>query len=138
MTDAQKEREAIAAHCGTRICGYVALFDIPDKGGDIIRKGAFQRAAKAGIPLLWQHDRSQRIGFVESVAEDERGLRIIAVVDSGQVVSVGQGLSFGYRVRKSESGKYRELFDLQLIEVSLVTHPMQPSARVLETIVETT
>jgi uncharacterized protein len=116
-----------------RIAGYAALFDIPDKGGDIIRKGAFQRAAKAGIPLLWQHDRSQRIGFVESVAEDERGLRVIAKIDddAGQRVRTGNGLSFGYRVQAMEQRSYRELTDLDLIEVSVVTHPMQPAARVL-------
>lgn len=40
------------------------------------------------------------------------------------------GLSFGYRVRDSVSGTNRELTDLDLVEVSLVTFPMQPKARV--------
>ncbi len=37
---------------GMRFAGYAAIFDRPDKGGDIVRKGAFARAAKAGLPLL--------------------------------------------------------------------------------------
>ena len=117
-----------------KFAGYAAIFDAPDRGGDIVRKGAFARAAKAGIPLLWQHDRSRRIGFVESLAEDARGLRVIAKVDDeadGQAVQLGSGLSFGYHVRSAARGEYRELTDLDLIEVSIVSHPMQPLARVL-------
>ena len=41
------------------------------------------------------------------------------------------GLSFGYRVREAKSaGAYRELVELDLVEVSLVANPMQPKARV--------
>lgn len=41
------------------------------------------------------------------------------------------GLSFGYRARASRnSAEGRELLDLELFEVSLVTHPMQHGARV--------
>lgn len=115
-----------------RLAGYAAIFDAPDKGGDIVRKGAFARAAKAGLPLLWQHDRSQRIGFVESLKEDARGLRVIAHVDDANAtIQAGSGLSFGYRVRGMAQHEYRELTDLDLIEVSVVAHPMQPLARVL-------
>lgn len=45
-----------------RMAGYAAIFDAPDHGGDIVRKGAFARAAKAGLQLLWQHDTARRIG----------------------------------------------------------------------------
>jgi uncharacterized protein len=119
-----------------RMAGYAAIFDAPDRGGDIVRKGAFARAAKAGLPLLWQHDTNRRIGFIESLSEDERGLRIIAQVDDDAApVTSGAGLSFGYRIRRMDAPKlgrtYRELIDLDLIEVSVVTHPMQPLARVL-------
>ena len=120
-----------------RFAGYAAIFDAPDRGGDIVRKGAFARitrdgAAKAGVPLLWQHDVGRRLGFVESLSEDEHGLRIIATLDGKEpIVRKGAGLSFGYRVRAKRNGTYRELTDLDLIEVSVVTHPMQPLARVL-------
>jgi HK97 family phage prohead protease len=122
-----------------RFAGYAAIFDHPDRGGDIVRKGAFGRAAKAGLPLLWQHDRARRIGFIERLEEDDRGLRVVATMDAdAPPVADGAGLSFGYRVRdartvKKANGTYRELIDLDLIEVSIVNHPMQPLARVLKT-----
>ncbi len=115
-----------------RLAGYAAIFDAPDKGGDIVRKGAFARAAKVGLPLLWQHDRGQRIGFVESLREDARGLCVIAQVDDADArIQPGSGLSFGYHVRGMAQHAYRELTDLDLVEVSVVAHPMQPLARVL-------
>lgn len=116
-----------------RIAGYAAIFDAPDRGGDVVRKGAFGRAAATGLPLLWQHDGSRRIGTIESLSEDRRGLRVIARVDDDAALAVraGTGLSFGYRVRAMQRGAYRELTDLDLLEISIVTHPMQPLARVL-------
>ena len=83
-----------------RLAGYAAIFDAPDRGGDIVRKGAFARAATAGLPLLWQHDTARRIGFVESLSEDERGLRVIAQI----AIWIGGGWRFcvpvdGMRVR---------------------------------------
>jgi uncharacterized protein len=115
-----------------RFAGYAAVFDSPDRGGDVVRAGAFARAAKKGLPILWQHDARHRIGTVESLSEDKRGLRVIASLgENAPPVKPGQGLSFGYRVRAMNRGQHRELLDLELIEISLVTHPMQPLARVL-------
>jgi HK97 family phage prohead protease len=118
-----------------RFAGYAAVFDRPDRGGDIVRKGAFSRALKPGhspsLPLLLQHDTGQRIGEIEHLSEDAYGLRVIARMEDTAPVRAGSGLSFGYRVRGMNYGTYRELKDLDLIEVSVVTHPMQPLARVL-------
>jgi uncharacterized protein len=121
-----------------RFAGYAALFDRPDRGGDIVRKGAFAKALErsVNVPLLWQHSATTVIGHVEHLSEDKRGLRVIAnVVDArasrlleGRKVD---GLSFGYRVREAKSaGGMRELIELDLVEVSLVANPMQPKARV--------
>jgi HK97 family phage prohead protease len=112
-----------------RIAGYASVFDAPDRGGDIVRAGAFARA-RAGMPIYWQHDSTRRIGTVDLVKEDQRGLRMIATVSDPRI-RPGQGLSVGYRVRRMHNGTYRELTDLDLIEVSVVEHPMQPLARVL-------
>ena len=127
-----------------RLAGYASVFDRPDRGGDIVRPGAFARAVRAAarLPLLWQHAAAEPIGFVEQASEDARGLRVVARVvagvargdDAAALLRAGAlgGLSFGYRVRASRPGRgYRELTDLDLIEVSLVTFPMQPAARVL-------
>lgn len=126
-----------------RFAGYAALFDRVDRGGDVVRRGAFARAVAAGpkgLPLLWQHDAARPIGRIEHIAEDRRGLRVIGRISGASAAAreaaalLGEGavrgLSFGYRVRAASHGTNRELNDLDLVEVSLVTFPMQPKARV--------
>ena len=123
---------------GVRFAGYAAVFGRPDKGGDIVRKGAFSDALKrAGeIPLLWQHKAGAVIGRIEHLSEDKRGLRVIATVGEASAARMIErktidGLSFGYRVREARcNGAGRELIALDLVEVSLVARPMQPRARV--------
>ena len=121
-----------------RFAGYAALFDRPDKGGDIIRKGAFARALErtGEVPLLWQHKAGAVIGRIEHLSEDQRGLRVIAALGDGRASRLLEngkvdGLSFGYRVREAKDADgLRELIELDLVEVSLVANPMQPKARV--------
>ena len=120
-----------------RFAGYAAVFDRPDGGGDIIRKGAFLESLKraVAVPLLWQHKAGRVLGRIEHLSEDKRGLRVIARVDDARVGALLQsgkldGLSFGYRVREARAGAHRELLDLDLVEVSLVAKPMQRLARV--------
>lgn len=116
-----------------RFAGYAAVFDREDRGGDIVRRGAFA-GLKAPVPLLWQH-RGAPVGSIERVAEDATGLRVIGSVSdaalAGQVAKGAvKGLSFGYRVTAARRGRVRELLAVDLVEVSLVTAPMQPLARV--------
>jgi HK97 family phage prohead protease len=117
------------------------LFDVPDAARDVIRKGAFARtlAARHGpVPLYWQHRADQPIGLIEHIAEDARGLRVIALVNRplSRAASLLRaravdGLSFGYRAaRASHRAGMRELLEIDLFEVSLVTHPLQHGARV--------
>ncbi len=124
-----------------RLAGYAALFDRADASRDTIRPGAFARtlAERDGaLPLYWQHRPEQRIGWVERVAEDARGLRVIASLDNpaGRAATMLEqgavsGLSFGYRARAfRHSAAGRLLEDIELLEVSLVTHPLQHAARV--------
>ncbi len=125
-----------------RIAGYASVFGVPDNGGDVVLPGAFEVLA-ARVPLLWQHDTKEPVGFVEQMREDARGLRVVArVVASGRGEQAAQllragaidGLSFGYRVKSARPDRVRglrQLIKLDLIEVSLVTFPMQPLARVL-------
>jgi len=85
-----------------RFAGYAALFDRVDRGGDVVRRGAFERSLGEGsVRLLSEHRAGVRIGRVEYLAEDRRGLRVIARVAAGTRVDAGMGLSFGYRVRRS-------------------------------------
>jgi HK97 family phage prohead protease len=121
-----------------RFAGYAAFFDRPDRGGDVVRKGAFARALKHAdeVPLLWQHKAGAVVGRIEHLSEDQRGLRVIATLSDARLARLLEakrvnGLSFGYRVREAKSAAgLRELIALDLIEVSLVAHPMQPKARV--------
>ena len=124
-----------------RFAGYAAIFDRVDRGGDVVRAGAFGDVAAAGVPLLWQHGPASVIGVVESAREDARGLRVIGRVsrasaagrEAASAIAQGavDGLSFGYRVKTARGARPRELLALELVEVSLVTHPMQPMARVV-------
>ncbi len=125
----------------TRLAGYASVFDVPDVGGDVVRRGAFARLPAHPVPLLWQHDAAHPIGTIDHLSEDSRGLRVIASLagtraarDAAALLHAKAltGLSFGYRVRASTPAKgLRNLTDLELIEISLVTFPMQRLARVV-------
>ncbi|MFN0114566.1 MAG: HK97 family phage prohead protease [Paracoccaceae bacterium] len=133
---------------GTEIEGYASVFNAVDQGGDIVAKGAYARSlAELGtggrrVKMLWQHDPAEPIGVWDEVREDERGLyvkgRILTDVARGReaaaLIANGaiDGLSIGYRTITAErDGKGRRVLrDLDLWEVSLVTFPMLPEARV--------
>jgi len=112
-----------------RIVGYASSLKSLKTGG---------RAVK----MLWQHDPAQPIGVWDEVFEDKKGLyvsgRILEDVRAGAealaLLRAGaiDGLSIGYRTvkaSKSQDGG-RSLKQLDLWEVSLVTFPMLPEARV--------
>lgn len=131
----------------TVIEGHASLWGVADRGGDTVERGAFAaslarlKAAGASPKLLWQHDPMQPIGLWDEVGEDARGLRvrgrILADVARGReaaaLVRAGaiDGLSIGYRaVRTTRDAKgQRHLVEVDLWEVSLVTFPMLPEAR---------
>lgn len=133
---------------GHVVSGYASLFGKRDQGGDVVQAGAYaqslKRLAGAGraVKMLWQHDPAQPIGVWDEVREDAQGLwvkgRILAQVDKGReaaaLLTAGaiDGLSIGYRtVRAERDGKGQRLLqELELWEVSLVTFPMLPEARV--------
>ena len=124
-----------------RFAGYAAVFGRPDRGGDVVRAGAFARSLERGpaVPLLWQHAPGRPIGRIEYLKEDRRGLRVIGRLSQGAagreaaaLLKEGavRGLSFGYRVKEAAGQGPRELTELELVEISLVTLPMQPRALV--------
>lgn len=133
---------------GTIVEGYASLFGKCDQGGDVVKSGAYgaslKRLSEGGrrVKMLWQHDPAQPIGVWDEVREDATGLyvkgRILAEVEKGReaaaLLAAGaiDGLSIGYRtVRAERDGKgQRLLSELELWEVSLVTFPMLPEARV--------
>ncbi len=126
------------------IAGYASLFGVKDLTGDTVRPGAFaaslMRRGAGGVRMLFQHDASEPVGVWRSIREDGRGLYV-----EGEILSCGpraatalaltragalDGLSIGYkpsRMRRGRTG--RDLLELDLWEVSIVTFPMQPGAR---------
>lgn len=127
--------------------GYASLFGVPDLGGDVVVKGAFRRSlarrGAAGVKLLFQHDPAQPIGVWLSVVEDHRGLlvkgrlmpevakarEVLALMRAGAL----DGLSIGFRTVKGNRDPttgLRRLLEIDLWEVSIVTFPMQPDARI--------
>lgn len=120
-----------------RFAGYAAIFDHVDKGGDIVRRGAFGAlSSDQRLPLLWQHRPDRQIGWVTMAREDERGLRVVGLVSQGEQATrllrqgAVRGLSFGYRVERARGAHPRELLALDVAEISLVAHPMQARAQV--------
>lgn len=144
----QPETSPMRVTDGTVIEGYASLFGLKDQGGDVVQKGAYAaslrraQAAGRGVKMLWQHDPTQPIGIWDEVREDATGLwvkgRILTEVEKGReaaaLLAAGaiDGLSIGYKTVKAErDGKGRRLLsELELWEVSLVTFPMLPEARV--------
>lgn len=132
---------------GLCFAGYASVFELPDRGRDVVAPGAFARwlaERRPALPLLWQHEAREPVGRVRQLAEDARGLRVVASLaegcgrgrDAAALLRTGAltGLSIGYRVRRAEVDprrRLRRLTELELIEISLVTFPMQPAARVL-------
>ncbi len=140
--------EDLAVSEGSVIEGYASIFGLTDQGGDVVEAGAYAASLAAlaasgrRVKMLWQHDPAQPIGVWDEVREDGKGLyvrgRILSEVaqgrDAAALLAAGaiDGLSIGYRTVKSErDGKgRRRLVELDLWEVSLVTFPMLPDARV--------
>ena len=124
--------------------GYASLFGATDQGGDVVEPGAYASTLSQGrkVKMLWQHDPSEPIGIWDEVREDSRGLyvkgRLLQSVgrarEAAALTRAGaiDGLSIGYRTVKShkdERGR-RCLSEVELWEVSLVTFPMLPEARI--------
>lgn len=127
--------------------GYASLFGIMDLGHDVVMPGAFrdsiERRGAPGVKLLWQHDPMQLVGIWRSIEEDSRGLYVRGALDLGQAKSreilslmrqgALDGLSIGYRTeieRKDPETGLRRLERIDLWEISLVTFPLLPQARV--------
>lgn len=140
--------EELSVKDGAVIEGYASLFGDQDRGGDVVEKGAYAAslaklaAEDRQVKMLWQHDPTEPIGVWDEVREDERGLYVKGRLLEGvarareavELIAAGaiDGLSIGYRTVKAAKNTKgnRLLQELELWEVSLVTFPMLPDARV--------
>ena len=125
--------------------GYASVFGVVDQGMDVVERGAFMKSLGSGrkVKMLWQHDMAQPIGIWDEIREDERGLyvkgRLLKDVQKGReamaLLKAGaiDSMSIGYRTIEAApeaGGRVRKLMEVDLFEVSLVTFPMLPDAKV--------
>jgi uncharacterized protein len=126
--------------------GYASVFGVVDLGMDVVEKGAFTKSlGKRKAKMLWQHDTAQPIGTWEDIHEDDHGLfvrgRILPEVAKGRealaLLKAGaiDSMSIGYRTIEAAeegNGRVRKLLEVDLFEISLVTFPMLPDAKVTD------
>ena len=129
--------------------GYGSVFGNKDLGNDVIERGAFLKSLKRRKPqnvkLLYQHKSDMPIGVFDEIREDDHGLvvkgRLALKTQAGaeayELLKMGalDGLSIGFRVNPKEvsydkRGNKRIIKEVDLMEVSLVTFPMNPQATV--------
>jgi HK97 family phage prohead protease len=125
-----------------KIEGYASLFWTRDLNDDVTAAGAFAASLAEGAPvvMLHQHDETEPVGVWDAVVEDAKGLfvrgRILRATPRGRLVAALveagalDGLSIGFRqVKARAEGRLRVLSRVELWEVSIVTFPMLPGAR---------
>jgi len=129
--------------------GYASVFNNKDLGNDVIRKGAFadtlMNKTPKQIKLLYQHKTDEPIGVVDSIEEDNKGLKIKGRLALGtqrgkevyEFMKMGalDSMSIGYRINQDgykydDKNKRRIIKSVDLMEVSMVTFPMNPKATI--------
>lgn len=133
------------------IKGYAATYDNVDRGGDIIKKGAFVKSIKRHLDenrqvrMFFQHNYMFPIGAfpADKIVDDEKGLLVEGHInlnaDKGRSTYelIKQGaisdLSIGYSINDAVVDKEGNLnlIDLELWETSPVSEPMNPEANIL-------
>jgi uncharacterized protein len=128
---------------GWSFSGYASTFGNIDEGGDVVLRGAFENSLAHRVPrLLWQHDMHEPIGRTLSLKEDDHGLhgdflisRTTRGRDAYQLLRDGaiDSMSIGYIPDEQEfddEHNVRKLKSVDLLEISLVSIPMNEEARV--------
>ena len=123
--------------------GDLSTYGNIDLGGDICEAGCFNRSVVeqgSHRPLLWQHRQDDPIGSFDVVSTEgslrikgefnldtEHGRAGYSLLKHGDI----DGLSIGYNARDYSYDRdgVRHLLDVDLMEGSLVTFPMNPQAR---------
>jgi HK97 family phage prohead protease len=124
------------------ITGTAWPFGSPDRVGDLIEKGAFASAPQR-LPMLFAHDPAEPVGVWDELTETDAGLQVKgrmlvndvararevrALVTAGAIA----GLSIGFTTKQAvaRKGGGRTIKALELVEISLVTVPCHPGARI--------
>lgn len=130
--------------------GYGSVFGNVDSYGEVVAPGAFTESLKAikksgdPLPMLWQHRSDSPIGGFDTLAEDDRGLKLTGSLLIGSIPLADQayalmkarivkGLSIGYYEDEISINKETgivTLTKLDLVEVSVVTFPANQEAQI--------
>jgi HK97 family phage prohead protease len=126
--------------------GYASTFNGIDSYGDSVAPGAFANTIKRNVPvMLWQHNQSAPIGRWLNLQEDSRGLHVRGQINMQTAagkeayshLSEGDinGLSIGFVIYPNgaeQKDDVRILHEIDLKEISIVSLPADPNARVLQ------
>jgi uncharacterized protein len=133
--------------------GYGSIFGNEDQGNDIMQKGAFTKSLVnrpvSKVKMLYQHKTDEPIGVFTEIYEDNKGLYVKGQLAMGtqkgreayELLKMGalDGMSIGFRADPEKQGYnenkrgVRTLKEVDLMEISLVTFPMNESA-LIETV----
>jgi HK97 family phage prohead protease len=140
-------RSAVTFTADGTVEGYASLFGELDQARDMVMPGAFEASLRQRgvrrVPMLFQHDPAEPIGVWLELREDVRGLyargrlipevlrarELLALLKAG----TADGLSIGFRTVKGRvdpKTRIRRLEAIDLWEISIVTFPLLPGARV--------
>lgn len=127
--------------------GYASVWNTWDAHEEQVLPGAFSKSLRqskespAWPKLLWQHDPQEPIGTWNDIQEDDHGLfvkgTLFLELQKGKEAhlllqkKVIDGLSIGYipeKIKDTDQGRLLESVDLH--EISLVTFPSNPKARI--------
>lgn len=129
--------------------GYASLFGVADLANDIVEFGAFSKTlelhSSRPVRMLFLHDPDLVIGRWLTLRQDNKGLYVegqlsLDVARAKDIHSLMlsgalDGLSIGFKTRKSYKDQMtgaRYISEADLWEISVVTFPMLPDARVTQ------
>lgn len=129
--------------------GYASIFNGVDAYGDSVLPGAYSATLKQHMgaatkpAMLWSHQHEAPIGSWEKLEEDTRGLKVVGRLnlkttagrEAFEHLRAGDvgAFSIGYMVPRDGfevRGDVRYLKKIDLREISVVTLPADPGARV--------
>ena len=130
--------------------GYGSIFGNEDQGNDIVAKGAFTKSLNerpaSKVKMLFQHKTDEPIGVFTDIYEDSKGLYVKGQLAMGtqkgretyELLKMGalDGMSIGFKADPQKQGYnenkrgVRTLKEVDLMEISLVTFPMNEEAMV--------
>lgn len=128
--------------------GFGSIFGNIDLGGDVVMPGAFKRTlaehnSEGTLPMMfWMHDPSRIPGKWIEMEETSKGLYVkgkLADTELGREIhallsmKAVSGLSIGYMSKDTDytDDGVRLLKDVDLIETSVVSLPMNPKAQIV-------